>query len=261
MDRLYRLDDHGTARHAIERDGVFYLLDGDWLGEFRLGRELGRAEQPGGCPAGFRILAPVVPSKIIGVGLNYRDHAAETGKPVPTEPLIFLKPSTAVIAQGEAIRIPPEAGRVDHEAEMAIVIGKRASRVPRARAAEFVLGVTCANDVTARAMQRRGVQYSHCKGYDTFAPLGPALSLGLDARALQVEGWVNGVRRQASSTANLIFPIDELVAYISAVMTLLPGDVISTGTPEGIAPLEPGDTVTVKVEGVGDLTNPVVART
>jgi 2-keto-4-pentenoate hydratase/2-oxohepta-3-ene-1,7-dioic acid hydratase in catechol pathway len=260
MDKLYRLDDHGGPLHAIERDGVFFLLDGDWLGDYRLGRELGRATTPGGAPDGYGVLPPVVPTKIIGIGLNYREHAAETGKAAPTEPLIFLKPSTAVIAHGEPIKMPPEAGRVDHEAEMAVVIRKRASRVPRERAADFLLGVTCANDVTARAMQRRGVQYSHCKGFDTFAPLGPCITLGLDPAGLQVEGWVNGVRRQGSSSKNLIFPVDELVAYISSVMTLLPGDVISTGTPEGIAALEPGDTVTVKVEGVGELTNPVVLR-
>jgi 2-keto-4-pentenoate hydratase/2-oxohepta-3-ene-1,7-dioic acid hydratase in catechol pathway len=132
--------------------------------------------------------------------------------------------------------------------------------VPRERALEHVFGLTCSNDVTAREMQRRGVQYSHCKGYDTFAPLGPCIARGLDGGALDVEGWVNGQRRQASNSRELIFPIDELIAYISSVMTLLPGDVISTGTPAGIAPLVPGDTVTVKVQGVGELTNPVVER-
>jgi 2-keto-4-pentenoate hydratase/2-oxohepta-3-ene-1,7-dioic acid hydratase in catechol pathway len=173
--------------------------------------------------------------------------------------MIFLKPSTSVIAPGDPIRIPPGAGRVDPEAELAVVIGKRATHVPRARALEFVLGFTCANDVTAREMQRRGIQYSHCKGYDTFAPLGPCIATGLDGAALDVEGWVNGERRQASNTRELIFPIDALVAYISAVMTLLPGDVISTGTPSGIAPLLPGDTVTVTIAGIGALTNPVVS--
>jgi 2-keto-4-pentenoate hydratase/2-oxohepta-3-ene-1,7-dioic acid hydratase in catechol pathway len=182
------------------------------------------------------------------------------GKPLPKEPLIFVKPSTAMIGPGDPIRIPATAGRVDHEAELAVVMGKRASCVPRERAREFILGITCSNDVTAREMQRRGVQYSHCKGYDTFAPLGPCILVGADGAAVDVEGWVNGQRRQASNSRELIFPIDELIAYISSVMTLLPGDVISTGTPAGIAPLVPGDTVTVTVEGVGELTNPVVAR-
>jgi 2-keto-4-pentenoate hydratase/2-oxohepta-3-ene-1,7-dioic acid hydratase in catechol pathway len=259
-DRIYRFDDKGTARHAVERDGLFFEMTGDWLGPYRAGRELGRAEAPGRPPAGLRILAPLVPSKIVGIGLNYRAHAGESGKPVPVEPLIFLKPSTAVVAAGEPIRIPANAGRVDHEAELAVVIGRRASKVPRARAADYIFGVTCSNDVTAREMQRRGVQYSHCKGYDTFAPLGPCISVGLDPSALQVEGWVNGERRQAGSSADMIFPVDELVAYISSVMTLLPGDIISTGTPAGIGPLRPGDTVTVKVEGVGELSNPVVGE-
>ena len=257
-DRIYRVDDGGTERHVIERDAVVAWLEGGLFGGYRAGREIARVERPGVLPAGFRILAPLVPSKIVGVGLNYRDHAAEIGKPVPTEPLIFIKPSTAVIGAGQPIRIPPGTGRVDHEAELAVVIGKRAWRVPRERAAEFIFGITCANDVTAREMQRRGVQYSHCKGYDTFAPLGPCIAVGLDGSARQVEGWVNGERRQASNSREMIFPIDELVAYISSVMTLLPGDVISTGTPAGIAPLRPGDTVTVKVEGVGELTNPVM---
>ncbi len=258
MDRIYRIDDNGAAYHVMERGGTFSLLDGDLFDAYRPGREIGRVSQPGAPPSGVRLLAPIVPSKIVGVGLNYRDHAAETGKPVPKEPLIFIKPSTAVIGPGAAIRIPPAAGRVDHEAELAVVIGKRASRVPRARAREFILGITCSNDVTAREMQRRGVQYSHCKGYDTFAPLGPCIAVGSDGGGVDVEGWVNGQRRQASNSRELIFPIDELIAYISSVMTLLPGDVISTGTPAGIAPLVPGDTVTVKVEGVGELANPVV---
>jgi 2-keto-4-pentenoate hydratase/2-oxohepta-3-ene-1,7-dioic acid hydratase in catechol pathway len=140
-----------------------------------------------------------------------------------------------------------------------VVIGRTASHVPRARALEYVLGLICVNDVTARDMQNRGVQYSHCKGFDTFAPLGPSVAVGLDGSALGVEGWVNGVRRQASNTRELIFPLDELVAFISSVMTLLPGDVISTGTPAGIGPLNPGDRVSVIVEGIGELRNPVEA--
>ncbi len=259
MDRIYRVDDNGTARHLLERDGVVWTLEGSLFDLYQAGHALGRIEQPGVLPGGFRVLAPVVPSKIIGIGRNYREHAAETGKPVPTEPVIFIKPSTAVIGSGQAIRIPPNAGRVDHEAELAIVIGQRAWQVPRERAAGFVFGVTCANDVTAREMQRRGVQFSHCKGYDTFAPLGPCIAVGLDPSGLQVEGWVNGERRQAASTADMIFPIEDLIAYVSSIMTLLPGDVISTGTPAGIGVLVPGDTVTVRIDGVGDLTNPVVA--
>ena len=252
MDKLYRLEYQGAPRHAVERDGVWRLVEGDIFGPHVLGAAIS-AE-------GLRRLAPVVPSKIVAVGLNYRDHAAETGKQPPAEPLIFIKPSTAVIGPGDPIRLPPGVGRVDHEAELAVVIGKPACRVPKARAAEYVLGQTCANDVTARELRIREGQYTRAKGFDTFAPLGPAVAIGLDGSALDVEGWVNGERRQASNTRELIFPIDHLVWFISSVMTLNPGDVILTGTPAGIGPLKAGDRVTIKVEGVGELTNPVVGE-
>jgi 2-keto-4-pentenoate hydratase/2-oxohepta-3-ene-1,7-dioic acid hydratase in catechol pathway len=174
--------------------------------------------------------------------------------------MIFLKPSTAVIAPGDPIRLPSGVGRIDHEAEMALVIGRRATRVTVARAKDHILGVTCSNDVTARDMQNRGMQFSHVKGFDTFAPLGPCIAVGLDPTDLGVSGTVNGVRRQHSRTSQLVFSAEELVAYISGIMTLEPGDVISTGTPSGIAPLVAGDVVTIAVEGVGELTNPVVNR-
>jgi 2-keto-4-pentenoate hydratase/2-oxohepta-3-ene-1,7-dioic acid hydratase in catechol pathway len=260
MDRIYRVQDRDGTRLIVERDGVFFELDGDLFEGYRAGREIGRARDGQIAPEGCRVLAPVVPSKIIGIGRNYREHAAETGREVPAEPVIFIKPSTAVIGPGDAIVMPPESERVDHEAELAVVIGRRARQVPPSRAHEHVLGITCANDVTARDLQRRGVQFSHCKGYDTFAPLGPCIAVGLDPSSLEVEGWVNGERRQASNSRMMIFPIDELIAYISSVMTLLPGDVVSTGTPAGIAPLAEGDTVTVKVEQVGELTNRVERR-
>jgi 2-keto-4-pentenoate hydratase/2-oxohepta-3-ene-1,7-dioic acid hydratase in catechol pathway len=257
MDRIYRLDDRGTPRYALECDGRLSWLEGDLFGAYRPGSEIAHLGPGAPWPAGLRRLAPVEPSKIVAIGLNYRDHAAETGKPLPPEPMVFLKPPSAIIAPCETIRIPPGVGRVDHEAEMAVVIGRRACHVPREEALEYVFGVTCANDVTAREMQWRGVQYSHVKGYDTFAPFGPCIAVGLDPGALDVEGWVNGEKRQASNTRELIFTVADLVAYVSSIMTLVPGDVISTGTPAGIAPLKEGDTVTVKVGGVGELTNPV----
>jgi 2-keto-4-pentenoate hydratase/2-oxohepta-3-ene-1,7-dioic acid hydratase in catechol pathway len=204
-----------------------------------------------------RITRIDTPSKIVCVGLNYKDHAAEQNKPLPKEPMLFIKPSTAVIRAGEPIRIPPGVGRVDHEAELGVVIGKRAYRVPRDRALEYVLGVTCVNDVTARELQAKDVQYTRAKGFDTFAPIGPCIATGYDGRALAVEGYVNGERRQSSSTRELIFGVDYLISFISSVMTLLPGDIIATGTPAGIGPLKAGDTVTIKVESVGELTNPV----
>jgi 2-keto-4-pentenoate hydratase/2-oxohepta-3-ene-1,7-dioic acid hydratase in catechol pathway len=198
------------------------------------------------------------PSKIVCVGLNYKDHAAEQHKPLPTEPMLFLKPSTAVIRNGEPIRIPPGVGRVDHEAELGVVIGKRAYRVAKERALEYVRGVTCVNDVTARELQAKDVQYTRAKGFDTFAPIGPCIVTGYDGRPLKVEGLVNGQVRQSSSTRELIFPVDHLVWFIASVMTLLPGDIIATGTPAGIGPLKAGDTVTIRVEGIGELTNPVL---
>jgi len=249
--RIFRVELASGARHVVERGGRWHVVEGSIFGAWTPGAEL---------PTPGRLLAPVEPSKIVAVGLNYRDHAAERNKPLPREPMIFLKPSTTVIGTGEAIRLPAGVGRVDHEAELGVVIGRRASRVARARALEHVLGLTCINDVTARDLQDRGVQYSHVKGFDTFAPLGPAVAVGLDAADLRVEGLVNGQVRQASTTAQLIFPVDVLIEYITAIMTLLPGDVIATGTPAGIGPLAPGDSVTVRIEGIGELTNPVEAR-
>ena len=252
MTRIYRIDHRGTPRYAIEEDARWRLLEGDLFAGYEPGDEI--------ASTGHQVLAPTVPSKIVAVGLNYKDHAAEQGKPLPKEPLIFLKPSTAVIAPGESIVLPEGVGRVDYEAEVAVVIGKRASHVPEERAHEYVLGLTCLNDVTARDLQVKDVQYTRAKGFDTFAPLGPCIAVGVDYRApdgVRIEGWLNDERRQASSTNQLIFPIDTLVAFVSRVMTLLPGDVISTGTPAGVGSLKAGDRVTITVEGVGALSNPV----
>ncbi|MCY4662268.1 MAG: fumarylacetoacetate hydrolase family protein [Acidobacteria bacterium] len=251
MDLLYRIDDGGSSRSILEREGEWLALEGDPFGAYRAGPRIERK--------GARVLAPVQPSKIVAVGLNYKDHAREMGKPLPDEPLIFLKPPSAVIAPGAPIVVPPGVGRVDYEAELAIVIGRTARHVPAARAREHVLGLTCLNDVTARELQARDVQYTRAKGFDTFAPLGPAVAVGLDGHALDVESFVNGERRQASNTRELIFPLDRLVEFVSGVMTLHPGDVIATGTPSGVGPLVPGDRVTVRIEGIGELTNEVAA--
>ena len=251
--RIYRVETDDGLQYVVENDERVFHLVGDLFESWEIGPEL-----PGGLE-GLKIVAPIVPSKIVAVGLNYRAHAAEQGKPLPPEPLIFIKPSTTVIGPGDAIVIPPGIGRVDHEAEVGVVIGRRATRVPAGEARGYILGVTAVNDVTAREIQRREGQYTRPKGFDTFAPVGPAIALGLDPDDLAVEGWVNAERRQASSTRDLIFPVAELVAFISSVMTLLPGDIISTGTPAGIGPIVPGDVVRVTVAGVGDLVNPVEA--
>jgi 2-keto-4-pentenoate hydratase/2-oxohepta-3-ene-1,7-dioic acid hydratase in catechol pathway len=192
--------------------------------------------------------------------LNYKDHAAEQNKPLPKEPMIFIKPSTAVIGPDDPIVIPPNVGRVDHEAEAGVVIGAPAHWVSEAEAHLYVFGITCVNDVTARELQAKDIQYTRAKGFDTFAPVGPCIATGLDwdsQDGLTVEGYVNGQRRQSSSTRQLIFRIRTLVSFVSSVMTLLPGDIISTGTPSGIGPIAAGDRVTIKVQGVGELTNPV----
>jgi 2-keto-4-pentenoate hydratase/2-oxohepta-3-ene-1,7-dioic acid hydratase in catechol pathway len=252
MKRFYRIDHRGTPRHVVEENGIWRLVEGDIFGNYEAG-------DPVEASSAY-LLAPVIPSKIVAVGLNYKDHAAEQNKPLPAEPMIFLKPSTAVIGPDEPIVLPSGAGRIDHEAEVGVVIGRRASRVLESEASRYVFGLTCVNDVTARELQKKDIQYTRAKGFDTFAPLGPCVAEGLDyhaAAGIAVEGWVNGQRRQASTTRELIFSIDRLVAFISGVMTLLPGDIISTGTPAGIGPLQPGDRVTIKVDGVGELTNPV----
>jgi len=259
MERIYRIEWKGEVRQAVARDGSLFLLTGDMFGAYTAGERIAEGSGIAFGPA-VRVLAPVVPSKIVAIGLNYKDHAAEQGKPLPKEPMLFLKPSTSVIGPGDAIELPPGVGSVHHEAEMGIVIGRRATRVAASRAAGYILGVTCSNDVTARDMQNKGYQYSHVKGFDTFAVLGPCIAVGLDSSNLGVEGWVSGVKRQDSRSNQLVFAAAELIEYISNVMTLLPGDVISTGTPSGVGPLTAGDTVTVKVEGVGELTNPVRDR-
>ena len=252
MQRFFRIDYHGRARYVLEQEGGWRLIEGDIFGQYAAGESI--------ASDGRRLLAPVMPSKIVCVGLNYKDHAAEVKKPLPAEPLIFIKPSTSVVGPGEPIVLPGNVGRVDHEAELAVVIGRRATRVPEDEAHEYILGLTCVNDVTARDLQVQGAGYTRAKGFDTFAPVGPCIARGIDYSSrdgLAVEGWVNGTKRQSSSTRELIFGINRLIAYISTNMTLLPGDIISTGTPAGIGPLSDGDTVTIRVEGVGELTNPV----
>jgi 2-keto-4-pentenoate hydratase/2-oxohepta-3-ene-1,7-dioic acid hydratase in catechol pathway len=252
MKKFYRIEDQGAPRHVIDEGGTWRLLEGDLFDRYQPGDAIPRD--------GHRLLPPVMPSKIVCIGLNYKDHAAEQNKPLPTAPLMFIKPSTAVIGPGNAIVLPDGVGRVEHEAEVAVVIGRRASHVAEAEAHTYVLGLTCFNDVTARELQAKGVGYTHAKGYDTFAAVGPCIATGIDYHAdggVGIEGWVNGERRQSSSTVQLVFPIDQLIAYITNVMTLLPGDIIATGTPSGVGPLTPGDCVTIKVAGVGELTNPV----
>ena len=257
MERLYRLQESGAPFYAVERDGEWQRVSP--RGTIFEGYDAGDRMPQGS--NGARVLAPVRPSKIVCVGLNYRDHAAEVKKALPAEPLLFIKPSTAVLNPGEPILLPPGVGRVDFEGELAIVIGRRAHRIKRGDAWSVVLGLTCVNDVTARDLQNKESQYTRCKGFDTFAPIGPCIATaGAGDGPRGVETWVNGERKQGSSTAQLIFGVEHLIEFITFVMTLEPGDVISTGTPSGIGPLADGDEVTVKVEGIGELRNPVRAE-
>lgn len=209
-------------------------------------------------PAGeISLLAPVAPGKIIGVGRNYAAHAKELGNAAPDEPLLFLKPPSAVIGPEEAIQLPAVSERVDYEGELAVVIGRSGRNIEPSDWRHHVCGFTCANDVTARDLQKKDVQFTRGKSFDTFCPVGPWIERDLDPAALRITTRVNGETRQDGNTAQMIFPCDFLIEFISSVMTLLPGDLILTGTPAGVGPLGGGDTVEVEVEGIGTLGNVV----
>lgn len=247
----YHLD-RETAWGAVRDEIVYRLECAPGAFPLRLGEAVAPVQQ-------VELLAPCQPSKIVAVGLNYRAHAAESGHPVPAEPVLFMKPPSAVIGPGAAIVYPAQLSqRVDYEAELAVVIGRRARHVPREEAFDYVLGYTCANDVTARDLQQRDGQWTRAKSFDTFCPLGPWIVPDLEVADVAIRCRLNGMLCQDGRTADMLFPVDELIAFVSAVMTLEPGDVILTGTPAGIGPLQPGDQVTVEIEGIGNLSNRVV---
>jgi 2-keto-4-pentenoate hydratase/2-oxohepta-3-ene-1,7-dioic acid hydratase in catechol pathway len=211
--------------------------------------------------ADVRLLAPFLPSKVVAIGKNYADHAREMGGEAPAEPIIFGKPSTSVIGPGDAIAYPQKlTQQVDYEGELAVVIGRLCRDVPAARAADVILGYTCANDVTARDLQRGDGQWTRAKGFDTFCPLGPWIETEADPSDLAIQTRVNGEVRQDARTSLLLHPVGELIEYVSQVMTLLPGDIVLTGTPAGVGPLEVGDEVSVTIESIGTLGNRVTAR-
>ena len=212
-----------------------------------------------------RLLAPVLPrSKVIGIGRNYAAHAAELGHDLPSEPLMFLKPNTSVVGPGDPIFYPRQTQDLHYEGELAVVIGRICRDVPPEQATDVIYGYTVANDVTARDLQKSDVQFTRAKGFDSFCPLGPWIETDLDPQAfvdgVRVQTYVNGDVRQDGTTADLIFDIPTLVAHVSSVMTLLPGDVILTGTPEGVGPMEVGDEVEVSIAGIGTLVNKVAQR-
>ena len=206
----------------------------------------------------LKILPPSVPSKIICVGLNYSDHAEEMQKPLPPSPMLFMKPNTAVIAHKEEIVYPSHMSeRVDYEGELAVIIGREAHMVEEEDAGKYIFGYTCINDITARDLQKIDIQFTRGKGFDTFAPFGPFIETEISPDNLKIKTLLNNEVKQDSTTSNLIFKVNTLVSFISKVMTLLPGDVIATGTPAGIGPVDPGDTLEVQIEGIGSLLNTV----
>lgn len=261
--KLARFKKGRTVAYGVVDDGVVHEVRGDIFHPDRVrlfregtsipysGREFSLAE--------VQLLAPCQPTKIIAVGLNYRTHAQEVRMDVPVEPLIFLKPSTAVIGPDEHILLPSMSRRIDYEAELGVVIGVRTKAVPEDAALDCILGYTCFNDVTARDLQGRDKQFTRSKSFDTFAPVGPWIETQLDPTRLTVQSYLAGKLKQSGTTADLIFPVSTLVAFISQVMTLLPGDLIATGTPAGIGPMHPGETVEVIIEGIGTLRNYVAA--
>jgi 2-keto-4-pentenoate hydratase/2-oxohepta-3-ene-1,7-dioic acid hydratase in catechol pathway len=205
-------------------------------------------------------LAPCMPSKIIAVGLNYRSHAEEVKMELPEEPILFLKPSTAVIGHEQNVLYPAMSKQVDYEGELGVVIGRECRSVSIGQAPDYIFGYTCFNDVTARDLQKKDKQWSRAKGFDTFAPMGPFIETDFDPANALIETYLNGEKKQSGSTSDLIFSVFFLVSFISHVMSLLPGDVIATGTPSGIGPMQAGDVVEVRIEGIGTLRNKVTNR-
>jgi 2-keto-4-pentenoate hydratase/2-oxohepta-3-ene-1,7-dioic acid hydratase in catechol pathway len=254
----FGVDADGAPAHP---EPLFGLLEGSSVREL-LGdplTEWRRAERTWPLDR-VRLLAPILPSKIVGVGRNYAEHAAEMSNPLPKEPLIFLKPPSSIIGPEEPIVLTPFTQNVHHEAEIAVVMGKTCSQLADGEPAlPYVLGFTCVNDVTARDLQRSDGQWTRAKGFDTFCPMGPVIETEVDLAKSTVAGYVNGERRQFAPVTDLLFSVDFLIHWISRMMTLVPGDVISTGTPSGVGPLRAGDVVEVVVDGVGTLRNPVVA--
>ena len=249
--RIVRYAGHGDG-YGVLRDGMIFPLAGS---PFDGVRETGAA--PVALTA-VQLLAPCQPSKIVGIGRNYAAHAAEHHAPVPTEPLIFLKPPSALLAPGAAIELTPLSAQVEHEGELVVVIGRRCRHVALAQALDVVFGYTCGNDVTARDLQRKDGQWARAKGFDTFCPLGPWIETALDPTQVEVTCLVNGAVRQQGTTADLIFSVAQLIVHVTQAMTLEPGDVIMTGTPAGVGPLHPGDEVVVRIGGSGELRNPVI---
>jgi len=258
--RYVRVKEEDSVVHGLLTDrGALAVLAGDPF--LHPGGALEGMAQTTGERVAFdpaRLLPPVSPSKILCAGLNYVDHIRETGSATPERPVIFMKPATTLVASGDPIVYPSISRHVEYEGELAVIIGRTARRVPRNRALQYVAGLCCANDVSARDYQPPTGQWTIGKGFDTFLPLGPWIETGLHPGALGILTRLNGEVRQRSNTSNLLFTVEYLIEYLSAAMTLVPGDVILTGTPSGVGPISPGDIVEVEIEGIGALRNPVI---
>jgi 2-keto-4-pentenoate hydratase/2-oxohepta-3-ene-1,7-dioic acid hydratase in catechol pathway len=250
--RLVRFNVNGKTKYGILKNQVIEAIKGKPFGKINLSGEIYPLKN-------VKLLAPCQPSKIVALGINYASHGTEFKHEIPKSPLIFIKPPTAIIGPEDNIIYPPSSKQVDYEAELAVVIGKKARCVAKEKAFEYVLGYTCFNDVTARDQQKSDGQWTRAKGYNTFAPIGPWIVTDTEPSNLKIEAFVNGIQKQNGNTRDLVFPVDELIHFISNIMTLLPGDVIATGTPSGVGPMQPGDSVEIKIKGIGTLKNSVVS--
>jgi 2-keto-4-pentenoate hydratase/2-oxohepta-3-ene-1,7-dioic acid hydratase in catechol pathway len=248
--KFIRFEHAATACFGLLAGDEVQIVQGDIFSGYTVSRECFPLKQA-------RLLAPCSPTKVVAVGLNYRGHAREMNMPLPDEPLLFLKPATAVVGPGAHIIYPKMSQRLDYEGELGVVIGRLCKNVSEQQAPEYVFGYTCLNDVTARDLQKKDGQFTRSKSFDTFCPIGPCIETELDPADARIETRLNGQLRQETSTADFIFPAYRLVSFISQVMTLLPGDVIATGTPSGIGPMQPGDEVEVLIRGIGSLKNTV----
>lgn len=249
--KLARLLKDGSIKFGIVEGENIIEIEGGIFGDFKKTAIAHKLNS-------VKLLAPCEPSKIIAIGLNYKAHVAEFNKPLPEEPMLFMKPPTAVIGTGDEIVYPHHMSRrVDYEGELGVVIGKKAHMIKKEEVKNYILGYTCINDVTARDLQGKDIQYTRAKGFDTFAPMGPWIETDLNPLDARVETYLNGEKKQDTSTKDMIFDVYHVLSFVSHVMTLLPGDVIATGTPSGVGKMKPGDTVEIRIEGIGSLINKV----
>jgi 2-keto-4-pentenoate hydratase/2-oxohepta-3-ene-1,7-dioic acid hydratase in catechol pathway len=242
----------GIPRAGIVQDQAMVEVEGDFLSRYGATDKIHPLDE-------IAFLPPVVPSKIVCLGANFKDHAEEMDRPVPKEPKIFLKAPSALVGHRSSIRLPDVEGKIEHEAEIALVIGKQGRRIPQSQVLDYIFGFTCFNDITARLLQKRDGVYTRAKSFDTFGPTGPWLDTDVLWEDLVVEGWLNGELKQRAALAEAVFKVPEVLAFISSIMTLLPGDMVVMGTPAGVGPLVPDDIFRVVIEQIGTLENPVKA--